>query len=96
MSTRTCRSYCHHKAGTFSQWAEVGGRIFNIEGLRRYYNHWLGYRYAMGFGFTINRLCLDLLRRSKDGRLPPVLLKLPGCASPDFSPEKVHRPRNTC
>ena len=63
--------YRHHKAGNFSQWSEVTGRIYNIEGIRRY-NRWLGYRYAKGFAFTLNRLCLDLLRRTKDGRLPPL------------------------
>jgi glycosyltransferase involved in cell wall biosynthesis len=63
--------YRHHKAGVFSQLAEVAGRIYNIEGIRRY-NRWLGYRYAKGFAFTLNRLCLDLLRRTKDGRLPPL------------------------
>jgi glycosyltransferase involved in cell wall biosynthesis len=63
--------YRQHKAGAFSQWSEVKGRIFNIEGARRY-NRWLGYRYAMGFAFTINRLCLDLLMRCRDGRLPPL------------------------
>jgi hypothetical protein len=63
--------YRHHKAGNFSQWSEVVGRIFNIDGIRRY-NRWLGYRYAKGFAFTLHRLCLDLLRQTKDGRLPPL------------------------
>jgi hypothetical protein len=65
--------YRQHKSGTFSRLSEVAGRIYNIEGIRRY-NRWLGYRYAKGFAFTINRLCLDLLRRSRDGRLPPLKL----------------------
>ena len=63
--------YRHHKAGNFSQWPEVTGRIHNIEGIRRY-NRWLGYHYAKGFAFTLHRLCLDLLRRTNDGRLPPL------------------------
>ena len=64
--------YRQHKGGNYSvQWSESVGRIYNIEGLRRY-NRWLGYRYLQGYSFSINRLCLDLLMRSKDGRLPPL------------------------
>jgi glycosyltransferase involved in cell wall biosynthesis len=65
--------YRQHKGGSYSRWSELVGRIYNLEGLRRY-NRWLGYRYLRGYSFSINRLCLDLLRRSKDGRLPPLKL----------------------
>jgi glycosyltransferase involved in cell wall biosynthesis len=61
--------YRHHKGGVFSQMGEVAGRIYNIEGLRRF-NRWLRYRYLKGFALSINRLCLDLLARCGDGRLP--------------------------
>ena len=65
--------YRQHNGGSFSKWSELVGRIYNLEGLLRY-NRWLGYRYLRGYSFSINRLCLDLLRRSKDGRLPPLKL----------------------
>jgi glycosyltransferase involved in cell wall biosynthesis len=65
--------YRQHEGGNFSKWSELMGRLYNLEGVRRY-NRWLGYRYLRGYSLTINRLCLDMLRRSADGRLPPLKL----------------------
>lgn len=65
--------YRQHKGGGFSKWSELIGRLYNLEGVRRY-NRWLGYRYFRGYSFTINRLCVDMLRRSADGRLPRLKL----------------------
>lgn len=63
--------YRMHKGGSFSNIPPKNGRIFNIEGLRRY-NRWLGYRYLKEFSFTIYRLCVTLIRDSEAGRLSPL------------------------
>lgn len=60
--------YRSHKGGNFSNLPETKGRIYNIEGLRRY-NRWLGFRYLKDFSFTIYRLCVLLLRDVDAGRL---------------------------
>lgn len=63
--------YRMHKGGNFSNIPPKGGRIFNIEGLRRY-NTWLGYRYLKEFSFTLHRLCVMLIRDSEAGRVAPL------------------------
>ena len=64
-------TYRSHKGGNFSRMSETRGRIFNIEGLRRY-NRWLGYRYLTGFSYTLYRLCDDLLKQVAAGTLGPI------------------------
>ncbi len=61
--------YRQHKGGNYSNMSETKGRIFNINGLRKY-NKWLKYKYCKGFCFTIHRLCKDLAKQSKSGNIP--------------------------
>ena len=61
--------YRQHKGGNYSNMSETKGRIFNINGLRRY-NRWLKYKYCSGFCFTIYRLCKDLIEQSNKGNIP--------------------------
>lgn len=56
--------YRAHAGGNFSTMSNIKGRIYNIDGLRKY-NRWLGYKYLKGFSFTINRLCREMLLEEK-------------------------------
>lgn len=61
--------YRQHKGGNYSNMSETRGRIFNINGLRRY-NRWLKYKYHLEFCSTIDRLCKDLIKQSNEGNIP--------------------------
>jgi glycosyltransferase involved in cell wall biosynthesis len=61
--------YRVHSGGSFSNMPELKGRIFNIEGHRRF-NYWLRYRYLKEFSFAIYRLSREMLRLSDKGELP--------------------------
>ncbi len=63
--------YRQHAGGSFSNWSELRGRIFNIEGLRRY-DRWLGYRYLKGFAFALYRLTVTLIGDADAGRVAPL------------------------
>lgn len=55
--------YRAHSGGSYSNMPAKDGRIFNIEGLRKY-NRWMGYRYSCEFNATISRLCRALIEDS--------------------------------
>jgi glycosyltransferase involved in cell wall biosynthesis len=63
--------YRSHKGGNYSNLPETKGRIFNIEGIRRY-NRWLSYKYLKDFSFTIYRLCLSLIKHAQEGKIAPL------------------------
>jgi glycosyltransferase involved in cell wall biosynthesis len=63
--------YRCHKGGTFSNMPAREGRLFNINGHRRF-NRWLRYRYLKGFSFAIFRLCRGVLKACDKGELPPL------------------------
>lgn len=60
--------YRCHSGGNFSNMPEVKGRLFNIDGHRRF-NYWLRYRYLKGFAFAIYRLCREMVILSDAGQL---------------------------
>jgi len=64
--------YRAHKGGCYSSMTETNGRIFNIEGIRRY-NRWLKYKYFSGFCFAIHRLCKELVELSNAGLIPKLI-----------------------
>lgn len=63
--------YRNHTGGNFSNMTETRGRIFNIEGIRRY-NRWLKCRYLKDFSFTLYRLCVSLIKDADKGRIAPL------------------------
>lgn len=63
--------YRNHSGGNYSNLTETRGRIFNIEGIRRY-NRWLNYRYLKDFSFTLYRLCVSLIKDADRNRVAPL------------------------
>jgi glycosyltransferase involved in cell wall biosynthesis len=61
--------YRCHKGGSFSHMPELQGRLFNIDGHRRF-NRWLRYRYLKECSFAIYRLSREMLKLIEAGKLP--------------------------
>lgn len=67
--------YRAHSGGCYSGLTAAKGRIFNINGLRRY-NEWLRYKYIRLFALSIYCLSRELLNLDKDGTIGPIGWKL--------------------